>query len=308
MRVSDFGEMSTLLNRYIWIFQTIQRRGRINFAELNREWKEASTVNPYGEDLNKKTFQNYCKGIADTFGAEIACDRKDGYSYYVAWGIDSGNNLIRWQYESLAVANMIGESRDLNDRIMFEDIPSGGEFLSNIIDAMREGVTVSITHKSFWHDEATTYEVAPYGLRVIERRWYMVGLNEFGKIRIWGLDRILDIDITEHHFERPKDFSLKEYFRDSYGAIVSEADAPETVRLRVYGGQQDYLRTLPLHHSQQIAAKEDGSTVFEYRIRPTVDFRNRLLALGPDAEVLSPASLRAELRKCISAMAARYKG
>jgi hypothetical protein len=68
----------------------------------------------------------------------------------------------------------------------------------------------------------------------------------------------------------------------------------EKVRVKVYNDyhRADYLRTLPLHKSQVVIDSTPEYTIFEYRFRPTDDFLSAILALGGDAEVLSPAWYR----------------
>ena len=54
-----------LINKYIWILDTIQRYGRITREELNNLWMKSSVSD--GEPLARRTFYNYRQGIADTF-------------------------------------------------------------------------------------------------------------------------------------------------------------------------------------------------------------------------------------------------
>ena len=57
--------MATLFNRYVWLVDTIHRRGRITFEELNRRWQR-SALNPAGEELPRRTFHNHRPAILTT--------------------------------------------------------------------------------------------------------------------------------------------------------------------------------------------------------------------------------------------------
>ena len=80
-------------------------------------------------------------------------------------------------------------------------------------------------------------------------------------------------------------------------------------RIRAYGLQVRYLRSLPLHHSQKETATDpdEECAVFEYRLRPTWDFYSTILSRMDQIEVISPASLREEIRSTVQRIASRYQ-
>ena len=72
------------------------------------------------------------------------------------------------------------------------------------------------------------------------------------------------------------------------------------------GRQREYLRTLPLHHSQQETETAEDYSVFTFRLRPTFDFQQELRRYGAAAEVLSPQWLRDVFIKETELLAAKY--
>ena len=67
----------------------------------------------------------------------------------------------------------------------------------------------------------------------------------------------------------------------------------QEVVLRVPALQANYLRTLPLHESQEELDRNEHSSTFHYRLKITPDFEQEVYALGYwQAEVLSPQTLR----------------
>ncbi len=131
----------------------------------------------------------------------------------------------------------------------------------------------------------------------------MLGDSDLG-LRIYSLDRFVDMEELEERFELPKDFDAEGYFRDYFGVIIG--DAPEDIKLRVVPDQVKYFRTLPLHKSQTEMIQEDGSSVFSYHIAPTFDFVQEILSHGADVEVLEPLELRENISDIIAGMASRY--
>ncbi len=300
-RSSSKSNAGVLFNRYVWLVDTIYRAGRISFEEINERWLHSS-LNDTGEELPVKTFHNHKNAIQQMFDIDIACDRRGGYVYYIEHAEDMEQGGVRtWLLNTFAVNHLINESHHLKRRILFEDIPSGQRFLTTVIEAMRDSRTLELTYRSFWRTEASTFEVEPFCVKVFRQRWYMVARSvSDGRIRIYGLDRIEELRQTEHLFELPADFDAHGYFADSFGIIVDEEYDVERVRVRIGGIQRDYVRTLPLHATQTESEIGEKSSVFEYRLRPTVDFQQELLTHAVNAEgwmeVLEPLWLRERMK------------
>jgi WYL domain len=61
------------------------------------------------------------------------------------------------------------------------------------------------------------------------------------------------------------------------------------------------------HESQQMHVQDDGSIIFEAEVAGTDEIRFWIMTWGSEAEVLSPASLREEIRTETEMMASRYE-
>lgn len=298
---------ANLFGRYVWLMDILRRYKRLTFQEINELWQESGLG--YGEELPLKTFHNHKKAIKDIFDVYIECDRKDGYRYY----IDEperieGNNLRSWLISSYATLNQIQADNKLEDRIIFEEIPSGQTWLTCIADAMRRNHVLSITHQGFGKPEPSTFDIEPYFLKVVKRRWYVVARSPYYSERnkeqgvkpsdvylVYALDRISDIQDTGRTFKMKKNFDVHSYFEGCCGIITSNESSQKIV-LRAYNGFADYLRTLPLHESQREIGSDDESTLFEYHLKPTFDFYQLVLAQGDQVEVLESESVRDEMR------------
>ena len=294
-----------LFNRYIWLVDTIYRADGITFEEINEKWLRNSMSE--GLDLPLKTFHNHRKAIEDMFDINIVCDKRGGYKYYIENADDMEKGGVRtWLLNTFAVNNLINESHHLKRRIVFEQIPSGQNFLTPVIEAMRDGMSIEIKYKSFWRQDEYTTEVEPYFVKVFKQRWYLIARNKIKEaIRIYALDRIHALSQTGNAFVMPKDFSPEEYFYNSFGIISQDNCPPEIVELKVYGTQKEYFRTLPLHHSQEEVENADGYSIFRYYLSPTYDFIQEILSHGCELEVLSPQHLRDEVRSHAATIVSR---
>ena len=234
--------------------------------------------------------------MEELFDIEIKYSRsQQGYVVADREGIDN-MAMRKWLIQTFSVNNILHESQELKKRILLEDVPSGQQHLTIIVDAMREGVALSMTYHSFHREEPSTFEVEPYCVKLFEQRWYMLGMSD--KLRIYALDRIKALEPTERKFKLPKKFDAVKFFEDYYGIIIGDEDFDvEPVALKVNSWQSKYLRTLPLHHSQVEVERNEEYSIFEYRLCPSFDFRQKILSLGATTEVLAPATLIAKLRE-----------
>lgn len=304
-RKSSKDNMSNLFNRYIWLVDTIYRTGRITFEEINERWMR-SQLNETGEEIPLRTFHNHRKAIEQMFDINIECDKRGGYVYYIENSDDMERGGVRsWLLNTFAVNNLINESHKLRNRIQFENIPSGQKYLTPIIEAMRDNEVLRITYHPYWNDPFTT-TVHPYFVKVFKQRWYVIGLNDYiGEVRIYALDRIEALETTDEKFTMPVDFEPEDYFVHCYG--IDHQDAPQRVVLKVSAYQAKFVRALPLHHTQQEEKTADDYSIFSYYLCPhTYDFKQAILALMTEVEVLEPRSLRDEITEIIHEISFKY--
>lgn len=278
----------------------INRRKYVSFKEISEAWMR-SPLNETGDPLSERTFFNHKDAIAGMFGIEILNDRSLGF--YIGRSDVGSDETSDWMLHTLCLNNVLHENADMKDRILMEKVPSSERFLTDIISAMRDFRVISLCYQSFRHPEPFCFNVRPYCVKYFKQRWYLLGDSDLG-LRIYSLDRFVDMEELEEHFEIPKGFDAEEYFGNYFGVIIGEE--PEDVKIRVVPDQVKYFRTLPLHGSQRETVQEDGSSVFSYHIAPTFDFVQEILSHGADVEVLEPAELRESIADIIAGMASRY--
>lgn len=286
--------------RYIWLVDLINRRKYVSFKEISEAWMR-SPLNETGDPLSERTFFNHKDAIAGMFGIEILNDRSLGF--YIGRSDVGSDETSDWMLHTLCLNNVLHENADMKDRILMEKVPSSERFLTDIISAMRDFRVISLCYQNFRHPEPFCFNVRPYCVKYFKQRWYLLGNSDLG-LRIYSLDRFVDMEELEEHFEIPKGFDAEEYFGNYFGVIIGEE--PEDVKIRVVPDQVKYFRTLPLHGSQRETVQEDGSSVFSYHIAPTFDFVQEILSHGADVEVLEPAELRESIADSVAGMASRY--
>lgn len=276
-----------ILNKYIWILNTIQRYGKISRKELCRLWKNADVSG--GEPLARRSFYNYRMGIEELFGIRIEYNSST-YEYFIESGEET-SSLSNWLINSMSINGMLNGADDLSDRIMLENIPSA-HHLPSVLEAMKTSRKIRFSYTPFYRINATDgIVVEPYFLRVFKQRWYVIGYNTTDKkIKTYSLDRINSVEITEMEFTMPE-IHVNDFFRNCFGIMINESSAKDVV-LRVNSEQAKYLRALPLHHSQREEIY-DGYSQFYYHLHITYDFVQEILSHGAGITVIAPAELRA---------------
>ena len=290
-----------LLNKYVWLVNTIYNAKRISFKEINQKWIDEDISE--GKEIAERTFHKWRHEIEDMFGINIECENRGNYSYYIENEEDITNGSFRnWLLKTVSVSNLLMENhKQLKSRILLEEIPSGEKFLTSIFNAMKKNIAVEITYKNFQREEEYTFTVQPYCVKLFKQRWYLLANNPYyDETRIYAFDRIHNVKLTKETFRIPKNFNASEYFENSYGICVNNHLDPQTVRLKVSGGQAHYVRTLPLHKSQKEIEINEDYSIFELRICPEYDFQQEILSQTPDIEVLEPAWLRDEIAEKVS--------
>ena len=309
--MADNDRGQSLISKYVWVIETIHRRRKISFKELNRRWLDDDISR--GVEIPKRTFDNWRYVIWDMFGISIVNENRGEYRYYIENEEDiSKNGLRSWLYNTFCVSNALANSQSVKDRILLEFVPSGQQYLQPIIEAMKENRVINITYHSYWKDEENNFDVQPYCVKLFRQRWYMVARSTYPYYfekgpRIYSLDRIHHLHKTEETFAMPKDWDANEYFAGSFGIIADQHVESQTVKLKVSAGQANYIRDLKMHESQEEIERNDEYSIFAYRLRPTFDFMQEILRNGEDIEVLEPLWLREEMAGIIMRMCNKYK-
>ena len=293
-----------LYNRYVWLVDTIKRRGRITRRELDECWKRSKFGNGR-EGLCRRTFYNYRNAIAELFDITIEVDPAT-YEYYINDEDSHNSNVTDWLLNSSAVSEVLSGSRDISDRIYLENVPSAREHLALIFSALRSCNRIRFNYHNYARIQPTVgVVIEPYFARIFKQRWYVIGLNMAdNKIKTYALDRISDASIQPETFTMPEDLDVDNFFGQSFGITVLDTP-PRQITIRTDHRESKYLRALPPHHSQQEVI-HDGFSLFYYTMQITDDLVRELMSYGNRITVISPPELRRQIRDRLAAALANY--
>lgn len=279
----------------------------MTFKELNEKYSRR-----FGQAYSRRTFNNHRLAVADLFGIDIDCDRSTN-RYFIPYSGDvlDNNESIGWLVNTFTVNSLLSLGKErLSGRVSVEEIPSGQKYLTAIMQAMEDGKELEIVYGKYSSDSSETLHVQPFAVKEHEKRWYLVAFcheragadrrnDDINAWRVYGLDRISSLQVTDVSFRMPKDFDVDGIFSQSYGIYFPKADQkPVTIRFKVTDEEARYLRDLPIHRSQveENAAKGDGR-IFRIRVIPNRNLTMEFCRHAGRLEVIEPEEVRLSVKE-----------
>ena len=291
-----------IFHQYIWIINTLKAYRKLTLEEISRKWQEDEVAD--GNPLSRSSFNRHRDAILSMFGVVIECEPRT-YKYYICNPeVVNDDSIERWLFSTLTVHGVLADSAAVKERFVLENVPAGLEYLETIITAIKTNRRIRLGYRKFGK-EGYVKTVCPYALKLFHQRWYLLARNDEDQMRIYAFDRMTMAEMTSETFEMPDGFSPQTYFSEYFGVLADETPMAHVV-VRAHKWMPNYLRTLPLHHSQRELASTEHYTDFSYDIRPTSDFIGELLRHADGIEVLEPLELRQKVEHLLNEMLKRY--
>ena len=245
--------------------------------------------------FTERTFQRDKKDISKVSGIKISYS-KARKTFYIAE--DELTNAEETVFDNLLLVEAYRQTRKNSEIMIFEPRKSRGlNLLNELIHAIQNKKITSFTYEKFWTDEVSQRVVEPYVLKEFQHRWYLLA-NEFKSdnfyIKTYALDRITNLVIKNSTFQK-QDFDVRKHFENSFGIIAPNHEQPIEIILSFDLEQGNYIKSLPLHHSQSFQKEENNRTFFRYFLVPSYDFIQQILFFGSRVEVISPEFVRNEV-------------
>ncbi len=185
-----------------------------------------------------------------------------------------------------------------------KDYNPWGEIFSQINQAILDQMTVEIMYDSFSSQTVSARRVNPYHMLFREGCWYLIGFCHLRKeIRIFRIDRIKKLEILNQQFHIAEEFSIGEYFKNSWKLGKGE---PTTVKVRFDPPMARLIRENKWHPSQKIEEIEGDSLIYTVCVEGTWEIKKWILSWGARAICLEPEELREEIKREIEALRINY--
>lgn len=266
-------------------------------------------------NLSDRTLLRDFDTLREEFGIPVEyCTRHKGWYINASSDQDLGDyrqfiKLLELSERVETITQTFGQTAEASRSIIFEqrEFFKGSHHLPQLVEAIGRKIAIGFSYQSYEKAAAKPYRVEPFLIAEYSNRWYLLGWDlAADKLKTFGLDRMEAIGFTGETITRNRGFHYKALFANTFG-ITCLDEEPQQIVLSFSPKQGHYVKSLPLHPSQQILI--DSATECRIALRVVVNYelKKEILSYGDSVEVLEPPSLREEIRKILQKALKSYE-
>ena len=287
-------------SRFNLLIKKLQAKPYCSFAELQEYIENQLRYLQLRDEtldigFSKRTLQRDIKEMRNIFGVEIEYAKKEK-GYFIRETEMNSENFHR-MLEAFELFNSVNASQNAKPYIHFEKRrPQGTENLYGLLHAIEHRRQIKFNYQKYWEDNLTYRTAEPYALKEFRNRWYVMACDtKDSNVKSFALDRLTNLEITSLTFKLPPHYSPEQSYRYCFGIVGPNGLHPEEIVLEFTAFQGKYIKSLPLHETQQIVVDNEEVLQIKLKLFITHDFVMELLSFGPELKVLSPILLKEEL-------------
>lgn len=184
----------------------------------------------------------------------------------------------------------------------------GIKFISPLYEAIKNKQTLLIEYKSFKSKEASKHFYYPYLLKEYRNRWFVVVRSSKDKYLLTlALDRITNVyPIANEPYKEYQGVDFDRYFEDTLGVTKTEQDRAQKVILWVNPYHAPYVKTKPIHSSQEIIEENEKGIKIRLDVVLNFELEREILGFGEAIKVISPRHLQRQIAKRVEKMHQHY--
>ncbi|MDH5741725.1 MAG: WYL domain-containing protein [Nitrospira sp.] len=149
------------------------------------------------------------------------------------------------------------------------------------------------------------YTVDPYGLILYQYGLYLMGYSHSARgLRMFALERVKTITVTEDMFVLPQSASFMERLDRTFGLIE---ESPQEVRIWIAPEWAYFVKERRWHPTQTLQSQKDGSVILTMLCGGIDELTAWVLSFGPGAKVLCPQSLIDQVSSQLATAAESYR-
>ncbi len=290
------------ISRYLLILKKLKVKPYSTYEELQTYIENQFDFLQMQDDtlnigFSKRTLQRDIKEIRNIFGIDIEYS-KTNKGYYISQSETENMNFQR-MIEAFDMFNSLNLAQDLTSFIHLEKRrPQGTENLYGLLHAIKNKLKIKFTYQKFWEEEVSQRLVEPYALKEFKNRWYILAKDsKDNNIKSFALDRLTNLEITTQHYQYPDNYSIEQNYHYCFGIISPNGSDPQDIILSFDPFQGKYIKTLPLHETQEVLLDNAQETRIKLKLCLTHDLFMELLSFGDNMKVIEPKKLSDEIKE-----------
>ena len=163
------------------------------------------------------------------------------------------------------------------------------DLLRQLRKALLLQLMVELTYKKPYANKASVYHVDPYALVLYEQGLYMAGYSHPARAeRLFAVDRIKQVALTEERFEMPASYSVAERYSKQFGLIE---ESPQEVNIWFSPDVAHLMKERQWHPTQRTKKLKNGAVEVMFHAGGLDEIAWWVLSWGKEAKVLSPPKL-----------------
>lgn len=290
------------ISRYLLILKKLKVKPYSTYEELQAYIENQFDYLQMQDDnlqigFSKRTLQRDVKEIRNVFGIDIEYS-KSQKGYFISQNENENMNFQRMM-EAFDMFNSLNLAQDLTPFIHLEKRrPQGTENLYGLLHAIKNRLQIKFTYQKFWEEELSQRLVEPYALKEFKNRWYIMAKDsKDNNIKSFALDRLTNLEITNQTYKYPDNYNIEQSYRYCFGIISPNDEEPQDIILSFDPFQGKYIKTLPLHDTQQVLVDNDVEMKIKLKLCLTHDLVMELLSFGDNMKVIEPKSLANQIKQ-----------
>ncbi len=305
-------------DRLISFLMLLQSRGKVTAAEASRElgvsvrtiYRDIEALSMAGVPIYSESGPGGGFGLLDTYRTDLT-------------GLNKAELMALFMISIPGPLDQLGVAQDLKAALLklYAALPAGrweeqddarqrvyvdstwwfhGDEAVPQLRALRDAVwnNRSITCRcEMMHRFSIRMKLDPLGLVAKGGIWHLVSRVN-GKLRVYRISQLSDVDVSDEVFQRPEGFDLPSFWTD-YCVRYEQDQSLYPVTLLV---KPDILGVLSIYMGQRassacfLGAGPDGRTTVEVKFESLEAARRILLGLGNAVEVVEPGPLRESMQ------------
>ena len=274
----------------------------LNFLKYKAYPSKKQIINHLAEKeiyLTERSFERDLKTIRELFFIDVEYNRfKNGY--YI--NTESFSDFSEW----VQVFELVNNYQVLNETLIqltsncqFIDfdrstLKLNPEFLKLILKAIINKQYIQFEYTNYQTNAVKSVVLQSVLLKEFQNRWYVCGCEDNGVFKSYGIDRITNLVLINEFFS-PTIKNPKELFDQIIGLTLEEYSL-EQVILSFHPLQGKYIKSQPLHSSQQILIEDEIEFRIAIRVIPNYELEEQILKHGERVKVIEPQWLREEIK------------
>ena len=224
-------------------------------------------------------------------------------------GIESFWNKIREELPSTVLSHYEKFSRTLRVLgVPTKNYERQHGIIKTLNRAIMEHRVVEIVYHSLNKPPAQR-TIEPYTIVLFQSSLYIIAAacedsDPDTRVRSFKLDRFDKADVLDKWFKISPDFDIEKFIGNSLGMFIG--NRPKDFKIWIGSHAARWVQEDPWHPEQIVKQLKDGSIELTVKAAHDLEIIPRVLNLGADAEILSPASARQQMAEIVNKLVKRY--